>query len=109
MTKSIDLDNDRVNIKLDVPKSKYEVNTSENFKTLKELSKQNISPIENKTNQILLNKTEQAMKESEKTSTNISESIKNKTEQQINDNSNIKSTRSIKPNSITSEIEVKKK
>jgi hypothetical protein len=79
LIKSVDPNNERVNVKLDIPKSKYETNSSDNFKTLKELNKQNNSPIENKTNQILLTKTEQAIKEYEKRNSNISESVKDTT------------------------------
>jgi hypothetical protein len=57
--------NNILSFKIDMPKLKTNINSSDSFKSLKELVKQNISPIENKTNQILLTKTEQAIKESE--------------------------------------------
>jgi hypothetical protein len=69
-------ENGILSIKIDMPKTKKNINCSDNFKTLQELAKQNISPIEDKTNQILLNKTEQAIKESDKRSIILSESVK---------------------------------
>ena len=77
--------NDLLKIKINIPKTKTNINSSENFMALKELTKQNISPIENKTNKILLDKTEQAIKNSENKTNKI---LLVKTEQTIKDSEN---------------------
>ena len=65
---------EKINIQLELPKTKQINNTTDNFKTLKELAKQNISPIDNKVNNIMLNNTLNAIKESEK-NIDLSDSI----------------------------------
>jgi hypothetical protein len=78
--------NNDVNVQLNTKSNKRKPDSSENFKTLKDLTKQNLGPIDNAINKIILEKTETAIKESEKNM-----SINKKTETAIT----AKSTKSI--------------
>ncbi len=63
---SVAVDNNgSLNVKINVGKDKANPPTSDNFKTLKDLVKQNPSNIESKANQIMVEKTEKAIRESE--------------------------------------------
>ena len=63
-----------INFQYNVPKTNSNIKYSENFKTLKELANKNITEIDNKVNNILLKKTEEAIKESDKHSEKLGRS-----------------------------------
>ena len=59
------IDENNIGVEITAPKNNHIIESSEHFKSLKELAKNNISPIENKANKIMLSKTKQAIKETE--------------------------------------------
>lgn len=63
---NVTINNNDLIVELNTKSTKPKEDSTENFKALKELAKQNIGSVDNKANKIILEKTENAIRESEK-------------------------------------------